>query len=271
MNAGELLRFATELRRGNKAYVSNAFFTLPQLEELLSKPGVTVRQTDDLAVICEEDTDLLRVYLYARSGEALRDLRKLLPETEKPVITDVVGREPAVGRIAEQLIPAGFEPYSTFVRMVCTAPVLPRADGEERVEPATAGDAAEIDRMLRAEFDPLFSHFPSEQELAQAAEKGEITVIRADGTLAGVAFFEKVSAAYCVLRYFMVKKQYRGRNIGGALLYHTMAHGENGTVYMLWIGTYNKTQELYKRTGFTYDGLCDRILKLGGNKNGKDL
>ncbi len=271
MTASELLAFVGELRHGNKAYLSNAFFTLPQLEEMLSKPGVSLIACTDIALLLEDCPDMLRVYFYARDPEALKRIGKLLPRTGKPVIADVVGKEPAAGRTAEQLCSICFRPYSVFVRMVCSSPSELRSDGVENITLARPGEACEILPMLRDEFDPLFSHIPDVSELEDAIARGEITVYRIDGNIAGLAYFERVSGKYCVLRYFMVEKEYRGRNVGGALLHYTFSRGSADTVYMLWIGTYNKTRELYRRIGFTYDGLTDHILEFTEATDGKDL
>lgn len=264
MTAAEILKKANEMRRGNRAYTSNAFYTISQLEEFIKNKQVSVLEQEDLILLLERDGELYRVQYFARNAQALAAIPALLPQTEDPVMADVVGRGEAASHQAQQLSITGFAPYKTFVRMVCTKPVLPRPDGAERVELAQPQDVDEIYGALYTEFDPMFAHIPEKDELLTAVDKGEISVIRGEGDLAGFAYFEHISEKYAVLRYFIVNPNYRGQNVAGALLYSEFIHDKPGTVYMLWVGTYNKAQGLYQKYNFQYDGLTDYILKFEG-------
>lgn len=271
MTAEEIFRWAGEARRGNRAYVSNAYYTVGQLKTFMEEKDVRVIADEDVILLLERDDGLYRLQFFARSLEALKTLPQLLPPLDQPLVTDFVGREPAVGSQAEQLCTMGFAPCSVFVRMVCKQHQMPRSDGTERVETACSEDAEAVHEMIAAAFDPLFAHIPSVEDLAQAIEKGEIRVIRAEGKLAAMAYFEKESEKYYVLRYFIVDPGFRGQNLAGALMYDRFSSAPEDTVYMLWVGTYNNAQSLYLKFGFQYDGLTDHILLFGGKENGKNL
>ena len=264
MDAAEIMRCSGEMRRGNREYLSNAFFALPQLEEYLKTGRVTVCQAEGLIVLLEEKPALYHVQYFARNAAALSFLPDLLPTTEKPIVADVVGRKEAAEAAAEQLKPLGFVPYSTFARMICKEPVLPRADGEERVELATEQDVPAIEAALRDQFDPLSEHLPEQAEILAAVHRQEITVIREKEGLLGITWFERVSEKYVNLRYVVVNANHRGENIGGALLHHEFTHAKPGTVYMLWVCTCNNACTFHQKFNFRYDGLTDCILKFGG-------
>lgn len=261
MTAEEILQWAGNARRGNREYFSNAFYTVTQLKEFLETKDVQVIADEDVILLLEKETELYRLQFFARQAAALEKLPQLLPELNSPLVADLVGREPAAGNQAKVLEAYGFAPYSVFVRMNCKERLAPRADGIERVEPAKLADAPVLHRMISAEFDPLFAHIPAEEEICRAVEKGEITVIRNGEEIAGMAWFEKMNDKYYVLRYFIVRQEFRGRNIAGALMRRHFDATPEDAVYMLWVGTYNKAQYLYQKFGFTYDGLVDHILK----------
>ena len=271
MTAEEIFRWIGEARRGNRAYFSNAFYTVSQLQEFLAEKDVRVIASEDLILLLQEDFGLYRVQFFARSPEALSSLPALLPELDGPIVVDLVGKEPAVGQQAELVARYGFAPYSVFVRMICRDRILPGAKGIDRVELARESDAETILAMIERTFDPLFAHFPTIEEICEAICREEISVIRDGDNIAGLAFFEKKSETYYILRYFIVDAGYRGQNIGGALLHSKFISAPENAVYMLWVGTYNSAQSLYKKFGFVYDGLTDYILKYGGNNRGEDL
>lgn len=265
MTAAALMAKAGAMHRESRAYCSNAYYTVPQLDAFLAEKDVQVLEGEDAIFLLEKDRGLYRLQFYARSPEALAQLPSLLPPLDGPLVTDLVGREPGVGVQAQQVARFGFAPYSVFKRMVCRKYLLPHADGMDRVEFAAASDAEAVLSMIAGTFDPLFAHLPTLEEIGAAIERREITVIRQDSTLAGLAFFEKESDTYYVLRYFVVDPAFRGQNIGGALMRCKFTNAPENSVYMLWVGTYNSAQELYLKFGFQYDGLTDHILKYEGN------
>lgn len=264
MNAREIIQRAGDMRRASREYCSNAYFTVPQLEQLLLEKTVSVFAQEGLILLIEDEQELHRIYFFAENAASVAKIPALFPDSEKPVIADIVGREQQVRPTVEQLTNLGFAPYSKFVRMICREPILPSDKNAERVELAECTDIPAIECLLRETFDPLFAHLPACTELEAAVSRQEITVIREQAELAGFAFFEKSGLRQKVLRFFVVNPRYQGQNIGGALLYHQFRNSLPGTSYLLWVGTYNDAQSLYLKHNFQYDGLTDYILKYGG-------
>ncbi len=265
MTAKEIMQKAGVMRRRSREYCSNAYFPIPQLEEFLQKETVQIIATEDLILLIEDASDLYRLYFFAEQYLSLMKIQQFLPRTSKPVILDIVGKDLRTQDLANEIKKAGFTQYSEFVRMICTEPTLPSEKNTERVEFANISDVLNINKLLRKTFDPLFSHLPDIAELETAINNKEITLIREGSKLAGFAFFEKISAKQKILRFFAVEEKFKGQNIGGALLRHQFCSSFPGTVYILWVGTYNNAQFLYKKFNFHYDGLKDYILKYGGN------
>lgn len=64
MDHEELIKKINDIRK-IKAYYTNAFFTMPQLNQLLEKDGTQVFESEGLILLAEEQKDLLRIYLFA--------------------------------------------------------------------------------------------------------------------------------------------------------------------------------------------------------------
>ena len=263
MDCDELIQKINAIRK-NKSYLTNAFFTKPQLDTLLAKVGTHTLKSEDLLLLMVEETDLVRIFFYAVDNAALGEIKDLMPRLNKPVVTDVVGKNPKAQALAHVLLDSGFEQYSVFVRMICNDPEKLDYVDKSTVEYAKADDIDAIVELLYSEFDPLFSHIPLAEEIVVAIEKKEITVVRRRQELAGFAFFEVISPRNVCLRYFIVNKNYRRQGIGNALLAHSFAYHGEGIKYTLWVGTNNSAMNKYKRLNFKQDGMIDYILKFKG-------
>ena len=263
MSTEDIIKSINTLRK-SKAYVTNAFITKPQLDAMLAEERTQVIQGDDILLLLEEEPDLVRVYFYAADITSLQQIKCLLPKCGKPIVADIVGKNPLAENLAKALIDKGFEQYSVFVRMTCGSPQMLDSADVSCVEYAKNNDIEEICRLLYSEFDPLFSHFPTQNEIAAAVDKREIIVVRREQQIAGFAYFEVISSRHVCLRYFVVNSKYRRQGIGKALLAHAFTNNNQGVIYTLWISTYNSTIELYKRLNFKQDAMVDYIMLYKG-------
>ena len=200
LNADEIIKKINELRR-DKSYVSNAFLTKPQLDVMLSLENTQVIMRDDILLILEENPDLIRLYFYS-SKRALERMRYLLPNCSKSIIADIVGKNPQAENLSKHLTENGFIQYSIFIRMTCDSPLILDNSDVSRVTHATSEDLDDIYSLLYSEFDPLFSHLPEKNDILTAISKSEITIVRIEKEIAGLAYFEVISAPECLLALF---------------------------------------------------------------------
>jgi len=270
MDLQELLENINAIR-GHRAHVTNAFLTRPQISELLEKDGTRVVSRDGLLLLVQEGSRLIRLYFYAASYADLARICDLIRVENRPVILDIVGRDPGAKTLGETLQDNGFELYSTFVRMTCDAPRIPKREDTWAVEYAEDEDVDAIVELLGIEFDILFAHIPPADDIRAAVKKREITVVRVDGKLAGFAFFQRTSPRNVCLRYFMVRVDFRSQGIGSALLANAFTHHGEGTKYVLWVGTYNTALRMYESLNFRCDGMVDYILRLKGSHDEHNL
>ena len=194
----DLFQMINEFRK-TKLFLSNAFFTKTNLDKLLANENTQCFATSDLILLLEEEKDLFRVYFFAKNILALERISNLMPKLNKPIVADIVGRQPDVETLAKSLNNNGFEQYSIFVRMTCDNPGKLDNIDFSNVEYAKEDDVNAIIELLYSEFDPLFSHIPPLVDILTAISKKEITIIRVQQQLAGFAFFEEISfKSFCL-------------------------------------------------------------------------
>lgn len=245
MTSLDFIKINLELRK-SKDYITNMFFSRQALDTLIAEPSTTVFYKEDLIALFVEETDMIRTYFCAKHISALIQIESVISSLpNKPIITDVIGKEPQVGNQAKALQTVKFEQYSVFIRMYCSSPPEMRNVDFSEVQYAVENDINELLDMLYLEFDPLFAHIPNAAELKTAISKKEITVIRKENCIAGMTFFENTSPHNICLRYFIVSKKFRRQGIGSKLLAKSFTESEHGTRYMLWVGTYNPAIEKY--------------------------
>ena len=263
MDSVEFLQ-AVNILRKNKTFLSNAILTRPQLDIFLSEKNTKVVTDEELLILLTNHKDYYRLYFYALDEKALKRIKEVIPKLDKPIVIDVVGKLAQVESLSQKLNDCGFTNYSTFIRMTCNS--VPNMDNVDCSEVCRAKkeDIGSILELLNSEFDPLFAHFPEQQALSDAIVKGEITVVRKQEKLAGLAYFEKTSATSRCLRYFVVNNDFRGQGIGNVLLANTFAYNPEITKYMLWVRTYNSAVNLYKKLNFVQDSILDYILVYRG-------
>ncbi|MHC1773548.1 MAG: GNAT family N-acetyltransferase [Flexilinea sp.] len=210
-------------------------------------------------VFLVEEESLFRVYFAAKGFDSIKCIGKYFPQTEKSIVVDIIGKGEQVVRFKDFMCSVGFEESYCFIRMAAKKDEL-HIISENGVQFAIVEEADQIIGIMKNTFDSVYSHFPPKEEIVNAIEREEITVIREDGKIAAFSFFEKVNKKTLCLRYFITKGDFRGKGYGNRLLHDGFLHiPDDGSVY-LWIGTYNPTVQKYKKVGLTEDGLKDYIL-----------
>ncbi|GHV55843.1 hypothetical protein FACS1894216_19020 [Synergistales bacterium] len=267
MNAADFFSVINEMRRSG-SYVSNSFMSRAQIEELIfgepADKSSQILRKDGLLVFLIDDPDCVRLNFYARDLDCLKHIPDIMPRLSKPLVADVVGKAGDIEGSARALEAVSFEEYGKFIRMSRSPLPEIRPDRNLLVESAREEDADDIVQALRCEFDPLLSRIPTRDQMTQAIGNGDVTLIRANGSIAGFAHFDRPSKMALLLRFFVVKKSYRGQRFGLALLANTFAEYPPSAACTLWIGTYNSSVGFYEKLGFKRDGMVDYIMKRKG-------
>ena len=260
------------LRRGNKGFITNSFIPARQLAAMVRSDGITIKMSNDTVIILAEEEQLVRLYFYASNIKSLRQLPLMIPlNISKMIILDIIGKNPGAEIMSNELEKHNFYTYGELIRMK-------RKNEEEMPENisdvfyAGTDDIDEIMEILYEEFDILISRLPTIRKLEEAISNREVTIVRQQDLLAGLAYFEKPGVKLKYLYQIVVRNGFRGRGITDDLLVYTFRNTPKDTVFQLWVETKNERAiNKYRKHGFTPDGLVAYIMLCKGNNDGKDI
>lgn len=265
--SNELISKIDVLRCGNKDFITNAFFSTKHLISLINSYEVITNTSTNTIIILLEEEQLIRLYFYAANIESLRYISELIPHhTNKPVIADIVGKNPNVEKLSNELEKHNFCKHNELIRMN-RKPQEGMLVTVSNVVFATTDNANEIMDILYGEFDIYTSQLPTLQKLAEAISKREITIVTQQDMIVGLAYFVTLGERLKYLYQIVVRKNYRGRGIADDLLMYTFENSSKDTSFQLWVETQNKPAiRKYQKYGFTKDGLIDYIMLYKGEE-----
>jgi ribosomal protein S18 acetylase RimI-like enzyme len=262
MDSKIVVEIINDLRR-SKSCINNAYFTGQQLLDLLQKDTVTTYHEDGLLAIIETEDQLVRLYFYAGDSEKLSLLNNVSPNSEKPIVVDIIGKHEKITEMVSIIEErTSLFLYNTYLRMICKEPVFKELKGDSSiVEYADPDDATDIYNIYTSTFDILTDHFPSFEVFQDAIGRKEIIVARLDNRIVGFHHYKNHSEKYLELKAEVISPEYRGQHLDSALWKFINEHCNNGTIFMLWHYESNKIADyLHQRYGFRYDGIVDYIL-----------
>lgn len=253
-----------DLRRGNHEYITNIFSSIEELKVWACTSENQIIITDDLLLLLVMDNDLVRVYFSARSISAIKQIHYLISCRGKVILTDIIGKKPAIEDIKYALCNSGFSEDYCFIRMITRHPILPDAETDD-VDYAHQYEISQIIYLLKTTFNSIYAHFPEEKEWLEAIEKKEVFVTRCHDKINAFAYVERINEKALCLRYFITASNYQGLGYGNKLLRFSLEQIPDKGYMYLWIGTYNPTIKKYKKYGFIQDDLYDYILLNNGD------
>jgi predicted GNAT family acetyltransferase len=249
------------LRRKKNGFITNAFFNANQLQKMVGEEGISIFSSEDTILILSEEPGLIRLYFYAVSLDALKQIPQILPsQTNKSIVTDIVGKEKQVDMIVGRLCELGFFKHNELFRMV-------RKPEEicEEVSPdvlfATPNRCDEIYKMIYATFDVYSEHLPTKDKILQSVEKNEILMILHQDRIIGLFYFEKPGDCLVYVYLVAVAEEFRGMGIADKLEKHPLITYGKDHVFNLWVVKSNqKAIKKHLKYNFEPDGLVDAVL-----------
>jgi GNAT superfamily N-acetyltransferase len=213
--------------------------------------------------LLRKDRDFWHLCFSASNMEALqRSLGELRELRTNRVVTDMVGKEPAIGGLLAVLASAGFRRHNHLYRMARGPQTTASSayPGGAVVEYAGTADSAAILDLIVRSFDPYAEQLPMLYEIEAAAANRQVLAAKCDGSLAGLLFFETQGVTSTV-RYWLVAERFRGDGYGGALMHRFFALHNPVRRFLLWVIADNENAiEKYRHYGFSPDGLVDYVL-----------
>lgn len=264
MDTVELTNSINSFRKGNREYISNAFLSAQQLDDLLCKSDVCLKQSDDAILILLNKSEFYQGYFFARNLCSFITLIEKLDFSTKALLLDIIGKEKDVLATIKQLEMCGVKLYSVYIRMACNK-ICKFQESKSATILASKQEGPLIYNLLYDEFDHFDAHLPTLEDIDQSIKKSEITVIKSNDLIIGLAIFEWLGSRSLYLRELMVSKEFRGKGIADALLQHTLNQINDDVKVTLWVMRTNLPAiKRYKKYGFAEDGLIDYIMLYKG-------
>ena len=262
-SAAEVLAAIQSVKMGAADFRTNFFPDQKKLEGWIERNELTGESRAGAIFLFQRDRDFSRLFFCAASPTALRERLAALPNLrDERMVVEVVGAESALNGIVAELETAGFHRYRQLCRMARLGqPGLPPAGGAEMlVTLAERADVPTIVNLLDDAFDRYAEQLPTAAEIESAVGNGQIYVVKLEGALAGLLFFE-TQGVTSTLRYWLVAEGFRDRHVGAALMRHYLATQSAARRFLLWvIASNDNAVQKYRRYGFAPDGLVDQVL-----------
>ena len=250
-------------KEGASGFVTNFFPVQPKLQGWVDHSELFVEFRDGSAFFWRKDRDFWHLYFCAASLASLKNAVTGLPGLKsEPVMVDLVGNEAAVSDQLALWKSEGFRPYTQLCRMARAGQSDPPRSGtsDTTVVYAKKTDALAISDLLGRSFDHYAEQLPMPYEIEAAIESRQILVVKKQGTLGGLLFFETHGFTSTV-RYWLVAEEFRASHLGSALMRHYFATQSAVRRFILWVITSNANAvQKYRHYGFIPDGLIDYVL-----------
>jgi len=252
-----------QAKAGASAFTTNFFPAERRLQGWIAHGELLGEFSDGVTFFLRRDRDFWRFYFCAASVTALeQEAAKLAELKTERVMADLVGQETALGALLVVLESAGFRRYGRLQRMARSGPPgqPPSADDEAPVAGADKADAPAILELLEGSFDRYADQLPLLYEVEAAIESRQMLVIKCNGALAALLFFE-THGFTSTIRYWVVAEPFRAHRFGAALMRHYFASQTAVRRFLLWVAADNgDAVRKYRHYGYEPDGLLDHIL-----------
>jgi RimJ/RimL family protein N-acetyltransferase len=246
-----------------KPFLTNFFLSDAAVEPQVRAGEVEAFEAEGAAILLRREARFDRLYYAAAGEDCLKNaLSEVAAEAERDIVVDVVGREDAIAPVVERFRESGFEKHDALVRLQRTTPREIGADAPDpEVETGRPDDAPEILAALANNFDAYSDQIPSLSEIRDAAAAGTIALVRAEGRIAALYYYDRAGLT-CQARYWLVLPEFRSRRaLGDKVLRRFLAACADAKRCILWVHQENRpVLAVYRWYGFAADGLVDTIL-----------
>ena len=250
-------------KAGASAFCTNFFPTQAKLQGWIEHGELLGEFRNRLAFFARRDRDFWHLFFCAADVATLQREIAALPTLKRErVVIDLVGSETSLGDLLSAVDSAGFRRYAQLLRLARAGqPGQPQAslDGTEVVWADQTDRQAIID-LLECSFDRYADQLPMPYEIEAAIAARQIQVVKCEGALAALLFFE-TQGFTSTIRYWVVAERFRSQRFGSALMRHYFAAQSAVRRFILWVTADNETAGLkYRHYGYNPDGLIDLVL-----------
>jgi len=260
--AAEVLEAIQKVKAGASAFCTNFFPVQAKLENWVTHNELRAETRDEVTFLLRKDRDFSHLYFCAANPSAFgRELAQFASSTTEKLATDLVGPEASLTELLTSAQQCGFRPYSRLVRLARVASaVTPSHQSVAPIEVAVEPDGPAVLTFIQHAFDRFADNLPTADEIAAAIAARQIPVIRQNGAIAALLFFE-TQGLTSTIRYWLVEPRFHSRGFGSALIRHYFTGQPAVRRFILWVTATNENAiQKYQHYGYKPDGLVDHVL-----------
>jgi ribosomal protein S18 acetylase RimI-like enzyme len=262
--AGEALAALRDAKAGATDFRTNFFPSEAKLQGWIDHSELFSDVHEGATFFLRKDRDFWHLYFCAASPDALQSqAAKLSILMAEPVVTDVVGNQPALEELLARLESVGLRRYARLQRMAraqLREPSPSPATGDSPVVCADKADCSAILALIESAFDRCAEQLPQLYEIESAVDHRQVLVAKRDQAVAGLLFFETQGLASSI-RFWAVARQFHSLGIGSLLMRHYFGTQSAVRRFTLWVNTVNENAiTKYGHYGYAPDGLVDHVL-----------
>lgn len=260
----EINELVDRIKINSRGMVTNFFASENRLNEWILRKELFVSIQDGTLWILRFDRGFYHLHYVSSSIDALQaDIVALIADYgDKSFAVDVIGRENDIGPIAAIFKSYDFNDHLYLNRMKKIVKEPPKIGISKcpEAEFALSGDVEDVMNLLENSFDKYAEQLPDLVEINEAVEKKHILLVKKDGIIAGLLYFE-LTGFTSVLRYWFVNPDYRELKIGSKLMWHYFDICTSAKCFVLWVIVENENAiKRYIHYGYAMDYLMDQIL-----------
>ncbi len=249
-------------KTGASAFCTNFFPVQSKLDAWIKHAELFEETREGAAFFFRKDQDFWHWYFCAAdTGVLKREAQSSSVLRSEPTVVDLVGRNGTMAELLGAVQSGGFKDYSRLVRLARTAKAEPAvSEGPNPVIWAEKRDVPAVLGLIETAFDRFADQLPTAYELEAAIDAKQILLIRQEGEVAALLFFETQGVTSTV-RYWVVAEKYRANHYGSALIRHYFGSQTAVRRFVLWVTANNENAvEKYHHYGYSADGLVDHVL-----------
>ena len=256
---GQVLDAVQKAKAGAKAYCTNFFPVESKLQSWIDHGELFAEWQDGAVFFFRTDRDFRHFYFCADRAALEQGMMSSTGLKAGAVTTDLVGNNATLNQLLTAFEPAGFRRYTQLQRLARIG--CPETGGDAPDAGfAEKADVPAVQGLIENSFDRYGEQLPLPYEIEFAVEYRQVLVVKRNGKLAGLLFFETQGLASSV-RFWAVAENFRGQRVGSALMQHYFRTQAAVRRFTLWVDAHNENAiQKYRHYGYAPDGLIDHVL-----------
>ena len=160
----------------------------------------------------------------------------------------------------------GFNVYTSLVRMsrIYNGISIVYEATDQHLKVANQDESLDVFNQLKTFFDPKAEQLPTQDEIIEWSNNGNILVYKIQNQVAGFIIYQLVGVTL-YLRYWFVSPLFRDRKLGSKLFNYFLSKGKDSKRQIFWVIQTNENAIIrYKHYGFKEEKMYNFVLT---NKN----